>query len=42
MDTIRSDMLMYVCSMVFGWIITYIFKARLVIELEVSLRFAIQ
>ncbi len=42
MDIIRSDMLMYVGSMMFGWIITKVFKARLVKEFEVSLHFIIK
>ncbi len=41
MDIIRSDMLMYAGSMMFGWIITMVFKAMLVVEFEVSLRFTI-
>ncbi len=41
MDIIRLDMLMYVGSMMFGWIISKVFKARLVVEFEVLLRFTI-
>jgi hypothetical protein len=32
---------MYVGSMMFGWIIAKVLEARLVVELELSLRFAI-
>jgi hypothetical protein len=31
---------MYVSIMMFGWIITYIFKAGLVVEFEILLRFS--
>ncbi len=41
MDIIWPDVL-YVGSMMFGWIIAKVFKARLVVELEVSLRFAVK
>ncbi len=41
MDIILPDVLMYVGGMMFGWIISKVFEARLVVELEVSLRFAI-
>ena len=37
MDIIWSDMLMYVSSVMFRWIIAQVFKARLVVEFEVLL-----
>ena len=41
MDRIWPDVLMYVGGMMFGWIITKVFKAGLVLEFEVLLRFVI-
>ncbi len=41
MDIIWPDVLMYVGSMIFGWIIAKVLKAGLVVELEVLLHFAI-
>ncbi len=41
MDIIWPDMLMYVGGLMFGWIIAKVFEARLVVELEVSLCFAV-
>ncbi len=41
MDIIWPDVLMYVGGMMFGWIIVKVFKAGLVVELEVLLRFSI-
>jgi hypothetical protein len=35
------DVLMYVGSMMFGWMTAKVFEAGLVVELEVLLRFAI-
>jgi hypothetical protein len=32
---------MYVGGMMFGWIIAWVFEARMVVEFEVSLHFAI-
>jgi hypothetical protein len=40
-DIIWPDVLMYVGSMMFGWIIAKVLKAGLVVELEVSLHFAV-
>ncbi len=39
MDIIWPDVLMYVGSMMFGWIIAKVFQSGLVVELEVSLHF---
>ena len=41
MDIIWPDMLMYVGSMMFGWIITKVFEAGLVVEFEVLLSLAV-
>ncbi len=41
MDITWPDVLMYVGGMMFGWITAKVFEAGLVIELKVSLRFAI-
>ncbi len=41
MDIIWPDVLMYVSSMMFGWIIAKVLEAGLVVELEVSLHFAV-
>ncbi len=41
MDIIWPDVLMYVGSMMFGWIIANVLEAGLVVELEVLLRFAV-
>ena len=38
---IRSDVLMFISTMMFGWIITEVFKAGLVVESEVLLRFTV-
>jgi hypothetical protein len=38
-DIIWPDMLMFVGGMMFGWTITEVFKAGLVVELEVLLHF---
>ena len=35
MDIIWPDVLMYVGGVMFGWIITQVFEARLVVEFEV-------
>jgi hypothetical protein len=40
-DIIWPGVLMYVGSMMFGWIIAKVFKARLIVELEKSLCFAV-
>jgi hypothetical protein len=40
-DIIWPDVLMNVGSMMFGWIIIKVLEARLVVELEVLLRFAV-
>ncbi len=41
MDIIWPDMLMYAGSIMFGWIITKVFKAGLVVEFEVLFCFAV-
>ncbi len=41
MDIIWPEVLMYVGSMMFGWIFNKVLKAGLVVKLEVLLRFAI-
>ncbi len=41
MDIVWPDVLMYVGSMMFGWIIDKVFEAGLVVELEALLCFAI-
>ncbi len=38
MDILWPEVLMYVVSMMFGWIIAKVLKAGLVVELEVLLR----
>jgi hypothetical protein len=40
-DISWPNVLMYVGSMMFGWIIAKVLEAGLVVELEVSLRFTI-
>jgi hypothetical protein len=40
-DIIWPDVLMYVGGMMFEWIIAYFFKAELVVEFEVLLRFSV-
>jgi hypothetical protein len=40
-DIIWPDMLMYVGSMMLGWIIAKVFEAGLVVEVGVLLHFAI-
>ncbi len=40
MDIIWPGVLMYVGSMMFGWIIAKVFQSGLVVELEVSLHFS--
>ncbi len=41
MEIISPDVLMYVSSMMFGWIIAKVVEAGLVVELEVLLRFVV-
>ncbi len=41
MDIIWPKVLMYVGSIMFGWIIVKVLKAGLVVELEVSLYFSV-
>ncbi len=41
MDIIWPDVLMYVGSMMFGWIIAKVLEAGLEVELEVLLRFTV-
>ncbi len=41
MDIIWPGVLMYVGSMMFGWIIPMVFEARLIVEREVMLCFAV-
>jgi hypothetical protein len=40
-DIIWPDVLMYINSMMFGWIIAKVLEAGLVVELEVSLYFTV-
>ncbi len=41
MDIIWPDVLMYIGSMMFGWIIAKVLEAGLVVELGVSLCFTV-